>query len=102
MTTAVDKWPAYSRLLAGLGGRSGRPLTHSSYTTNWDTTTVPFFSDLWLAGKRQSLPPASLGDAFLFDLYQPAKPLTHFGFPLPATCDSIAAAIRGRRAWAER
>ncbi len=21
-----------------LGGRSGRPLTHSSYTTNWDTT----------------------------------------------------------------
>lgn len=30
--------------------------------------TAPFFSDLWLAGKRQTLPPASLGDAFLFDL----------------------------------
>ena len=25
-------------LLQTLGGRSGRPLTHSSYTTNWDTT----------------------------------------------------------------
>ena len=24
-----------------LGGRSGRPLTHSSYTTNWDTTSQP-------------------------------------------------------------
>jgi len=30
--------------------------------------TAPFFSDLWMAGKRQSLPFASLGDAFLFDL----------------------------------
>jgi AraC-like DNA-binding protein len=29
---------------------------------------APFFSDLWLAGKRKTLPHASLGDAFLFDL----------------------------------
>ena len=25
--------------LSTLGGRTGRPLTHSSYTTPWDTTT---------------------------------------------------------------
>lgn len=30
--------------------------------------TAPFFSDLWMAGKRKTLPQASLGDAFLFDL----------------------------------
>jgi len=30
--------------------------------------TAPFFSDLWMAGKRKALPHASLGDAFLFDL----------------------------------
>jgi AraC-like DNA-binding protein len=30
--------------------------------------TVPFFSDLWMAGKHNTLPQASLGDAFLFDL----------------------------------
>jgi AraC-like DNA-binding protein len=30
--------------------------------------TAPFFSDLWVAGKRKTLPVASLGDAFLFDL----------------------------------
>ena len=35
-------------------------------------------------------------------LYQPAKSLTYGGFPPPATCDSIPAPIRGRRAWAER
>jgi AraC family transcriptional regulator len=29
---------------------------------------APFFSDLWMAGKRKTLPHASLGDAFLFDL----------------------------------
>ena len=28
----------------------------------------PFFSDLWMAGRRKTLPLASLGDAFLFDL----------------------------------
>ena len=28
----------------------------------------PFFSDLWVAGKRRYLPNATLGDAFLFDL----------------------------------
>jgi SRSO17 transposase len=42
--------------------------------------------------------PAAMAD----DLYQPAKSLTHGGFPPPATCDSIPAPIRGRRAWAER
>jgi hypothetical protein len=31
MTTAVDKWPACARLVAG---RYGGPLTHSSYTTS--------------------------------------------------------------------
>jgi AraC-like DNA-binding protein len=30
--------------------------------------SAPFFSDLWTAGKRQTLLLASLGDAFLFDL----------------------------------
>jgi AraC family transcriptional regulator len=30
--------------------------------------TAPFFSDLWTAGKRKTLPLARLGDAFLFDL----------------------------------
>jgi len=35
MTTAVDKWPACARLVAG---RYGRPLTHSSYTTSRGTT----------------------------------------------------------------
>jgi AraC family transcriptional regulator len=30
--------------------------------------SVPFFSDLWTAGKRRGLPAAALGDAFLFDL----------------------------------
>ena len=35
MTTAVDKWPASARLMPG---RYGRPLTHSSYTIQWDTT----------------------------------------------------------------
>jgi AraC-like DNA-binding protein len=29
---------------------------------------LPFFSDLRIAGRRETLPPASLGDAFLFDL----------------------------------
>ena len=42
------------------------------------------------------------GEVRCWDLYQPAKTLTHFGFPLPAPCDSIPAPIRGRRAWAER
>jgi hypothetical protein len=35
MTTAVDKWPACARLVAG---RYGGPLTHSSYTTSRGTT----------------------------------------------------------------
>ena len=30
--------------------------------------SVPFFSDLWMGGKRRTLPYANLGDAFLFDL----------------------------------
>ena len=30
--------------------------------------TVPFFSDLWIAGRRKTLPLANLGDVFLFDL----------------------------------
>ena len=30
-----NKWPA---LRQTLGGRSGRPIIHSSYTTSWDTT----------------------------------------------------------------
>jgi len=30
--------------------------------------TAPFFSDLCMAGKRKTMPLASLGDAFLFDL----------------------------------
>src|SRR5271154_3954741 len=30
--------------------------------------SVPFFSDLWMGGRRRTLPNASLGDAFLFDL----------------------------------
>jgi AraC-like DNA-binding protein len=29
---------------------------------------APFFSNLWVAGRRKALPLASLGDAFLFDL----------------------------------
>jgi AraC-like DNA-binding protein len=29
---------------------------------------APFFSDLWMEGKRTTLPDANLGDAFLFDL----------------------------------
>ncbi len=35
MTTAVDKWPACARTVAG---PYGGPLTHSSYTTPGDTT----------------------------------------------------------------
>ena len=35
MTTAVDR---VARLRQTLGGRAGRPLTHSSYTTTGDTT----------------------------------------------------------------
>ena len=35
MTTAVGKWPASARLVAG---RCGGPLIHSSYTTTGDTT----------------------------------------------------------------
>ncbi len=30
--------------------------------------SAPFFSDLWMSGRRKTLPLASLGDAFLFDL----------------------------------
>jgi AraC family transcriptional regulator len=30
---------------------------------------APFFSDLWIAGRHKTLPQASLGDAFLFDLH---------------------------------
>jgi len=30
--------------------------------------SVPFFSDLWVGGKRRPLPAATLGDAYLFDL----------------------------------
>jgi len=30
--------------------------------------SVPFFSDLWMGGRRRALPTAALGDAFLFDL----------------------------------
>jgi AraC-like DNA-binding protein len=30
--------------------------------------SVPFFSDLWMGGRRRRLPVATLGDAFLFDL----------------------------------
>jgi len=35
VTTAVGKWPASARLVAG---RCGGPLIHSSYTTTGDTT----------------------------------------------------------------
>src|ERR1700676_823086 len=30
--------------------------------------STPFFSDLWMGRRRRTLPNASLGDAFLFDL----------------------------------
>lgn len=30
--------------------------------------SVPFFSELWTGGRRRTLPAATLGDAFLFDL----------------------------------
>jgi hypothetical protein len=33
-----------------LGGRSGRPLTHSSYTTDWDTTCLSSAAFLLFAG----------------------------------------------------
>jgi hypothetical protein len=35
----MDKWPAAARLVAVAA--CGRPLTHSSYTTSSDTTTLP-------------------------------------------------------------
>lgn len=71
--------------------------------------TVPFFSDLWLAGKRQSLPPASLGDAFLFDLNENPTvgldtPFDSLRFYIPqAALDEMAdeegiARIKGLRA----
>ena len=40
MTTAVDKQPASAGLVTG---RCGGLLTHSSYTTRWDTTPPNLF-----------------------------------------------------------
>jgi hypothetical protein len=37
MTTAVDKWPAATRLMAAA---KGRPLIHSSYTIATDTNSI--------------------------------------------------------------
>ena len=45
MTTAVDKWPACAR---ALGGRSGGPITHRSYTTPQDTTTASSAARMYL------------------------------------------------------
>lgn len=60
---------AFSRM------RSDRPLRGRSLAVPPEEAfslhvplTAPFFSDLWMAGKRKTLPAASSGDAFLFDL----------------------------------
>ncbi len=62
---------AFSRM------RSDHPMSGRSLTVPAEAAfsfhvplTAPFFSDLRIAGKRTTLPPATLGDAFLFDLHE--------------------------------
>ncbi len=60
---------AFSRMHSDLPmrGRSMAVPPETAYSFHIPLA-VPFFSDLWMAGKRRILPLASLGDAFLFDL----------------------------------
>jgi class 3 adenylate cyclase len=52
-----------ARLRQTLGGRSGRPLTHSSYTTTGDTTPAAGMAHLDAMRHAQGLPPLPFGAA---------------------------------------
>jgi AraC family transcriptional regulator len=72
-TLVARKYPrshvAFSRMRCDhpMRGRSMAVPVESAYSFHVPMT-APFFSDLWMDGKRQTLPDANLGDAFLFDL----------------------------------
>ena len=65
---------AFSRMRSDhpMRGRSMAVPAESAYSFHVPMTT-PFFSDLWMDGKRKTLPDANLGDAFLFDLSENPK-----------------------------
>ena len=60
---------AFSRMCSNepIRGRSLAVPPEAAYSFHVPLT-ASFFSDLWMAGKCKTLPQASLGDAFLFDL----------------------------------
>ena len=72
-TLVARKYPrshvAFSRMRSDhpMRGRSMAVPAESAYSFHVPMT-APFFSDLWMDGKRKTLPGAYLGDAFLFDL----------------------------------
>jgi AraC family transcriptional regulator len=72
-TLMARKYPrshvAFSRMRGDhpMRGRSMTVPPEAAYSFHVPMT-APFFSDLWMEGKRKTLPDANLGDAFLFDL----------------------------------
>jgi AraC family transcriptional regulator len=72
-TLVARKYPrshvAFSRMRSDhpMRGRSMTVPPEAAYSFHVPMT-APFFSDLWMEGKRKTLPDANLGDAFLFDL----------------------------------
>ena len=62
---------AFSRMRSNypLRGRSLAVPPEAAYSFHVPLT-APFFCDLWIAGKRKTIPQATLGAAFLFDLNQ--------------------------------
>ena len=55
-----------------------------------------------LVWTKENLINVGFSDSQMTGLIPTRENSIRFGFPLPARCDSIPAAIRGRRAWAER
>jgi AraC-like DNA-binding protein len=72
-TLVARKYPrshvAFSRMRGDhpMRGRSMTVPPEAAYSFHVPMS-APFFSDLWMEGKRKALPDANLGDAFLFDL----------------------------------
>jgi AraC family transcriptional regulator len=60
---------AFSRMRSNqpMRGRSSAVPPEAAFSFHVPLS-APFFSNLWMAGKRKALPDACLGDTFLFDL----------------------------------